>query len=705
MHKHTLSIDLETYSPIDIKSSGAYKYSEQVQILLFAYSVDGDEVDCIDLAQGEKIPDWLLKALTDPTYLKTAWNAAFERAQINSYFGIYTPPEQWQCNMVKAAMVGLPMSLDEASKALGAVEKKDWTGKALIRYFCIPCKPTKTNGERVRNYPSDDPVRWGQFIDYCKQDVRTEQAIAKQLEWFTIPAQEKHLWCLGEIKNERGVMVDMDLIHAAMYIDSILREKLTIEAVELTGLNNVNSVAQLKKWLEIETGEKEITSLAKGPAAELMSKTESETAKRVLTIRSLMSKSSIKKYASMLAAAGRGDRLRGLIQYYGASRTGRESGKISQPQNYPRIQEWFAEIIDGVREIVKTRDIEFLEFLFSDVSDILSQLTRTTFKAAPGKELIVLDFSSIESISLAYIADEKWRIKLFIEGGDIYKASASAMFKIPVSEVGKDLRQKGKIAELACGFGGGKGAIEKMNDQIADPAKRIPKKEIKGIAPAWRQANPNIVQIWWDTGKAAIETVKTGNKTYVTKGIGFEMKKGNLMMSLPSGRYLVYQKAHIKKFWIAYIDDVSQDENGDYIIEEKFINIGEVRRGTKQEYEYLLNLRGLKDNGKEARHRETICFWGSNQTTKKWEIIDTYGPKLVENFTQAFARDCLMNAVIELEKRGFPVVLTVHDELILEVPLGQTTVEEIKQIMTTRPVWAKDLPLKAEGFNALYYQK
>lgn len=632
--KYVLSLDIEDFSLIDVKY-GVHKRAEQGEIILLAYSLDYAPPVVIDLT-CETVPVWLLRALTDPDYKKKAYNAPYERAYLNKFFDIYTPPEQWECTLVRAAMCGLPMSLDDSSKALGLIEKKDPIGKALIRYFCIPCKPTAANGMRTRNLPEHDPEKWAQFKQYNIQDVVVEQEVDKACTWYTIPAQEHHLWCLNERKNERGVMVDLELIDAAMALDKTYREELTEEAIELTGLANVNSPTQLRKWLEDET-DLSIPALRKGDVTKLITEVESPEALRVLQIRQLMAKSSIKKYASMKSAASALDhRVRGMIQYYGANRTGREAGRICQPQNYPRIQEWFDEMLDDTRELVKRGDIDTLHMVFNNLSDILSQLLRTTFVAGPGKELVVLDFSAIEAVVLAAIAGEDWRLKVFAEGGDIYKATASMMFRVAVKAVSKDQRQKAKVSELLCGFGGSVGAMERMNETIEDPKKRIPAKEIPGLIKDWREANPNIVQLWWDTDAAAKNAIRTGQTTSVTKGIMFGMKKGNLLMKLPSGRCLVYQKAHLRKFYIAHIPETKQDkETGDYIVTVKNVKIGEVRNQSYAEYNRYLSRLGLKDDGTKPGIRETVCFWGQNQTTKKWEVIETYGPKFVENCLSA----------------------------------------------------------------------
>lgn len=723
MKQHTLSIDIEDYSPIDIKY-GVHKRAEQGEILLISYSLDYAPPVCIDVCSGEEVPTWFIKALTDSNYKKKAYNAPYERAYLNRIFNIYSPPKQWECTLVRAAMCGLPLSLDDASKALNLSEKKDPVGKALIRLFCMPCKPTAANDYRTRNMPWHFPEKWVQFVLYCNQDVVTEQSVDTACSWYTIPAQEHHLWCLNEKKNEAGVKVDLELIDAAMALDKAYREELTIEANAL-GVANPNSVNQISKFIENNTDlvlhtTKYIAvnnsdemghadkweSMNKQKIAQLLETVENKQVRRILQIRQLMSRSSIKKYATMKAAAGIDARLRGMIQYYGANRTGRASGRIAQPQNFPRIQEWFQPMLDDTRELVKRKDIETLHMVFENLSDILSQLLRTTFIAEEGKEFVVLDLSAIEAVVLSAIAGETWRLKVFADGGDIYKATASAMFKVTVKEVSKDQRQKAKVSELLCGFGGSVPAMERMNETIEDPKKRIPKKEMPGLIRDWRTANPNIVQLWWDTDAAAKNAIRTGETTEVTQGIRFGIRNGNLLMRLPSGRCLVYQKAHLRKFYIAHIPETKLDEETqEYVVSVKNVKICEVRNQSYAEYNKYLARLGLKDDGTKPGIRETICFWGQNQTTKKWEVIETYGPRLVENFTQAIARDVLMNGIIKIEGAGHDVILDVHDEIVAEVLKDSVTLDEIRKLMLTLPEWCKNWPIRAEGFVADYYQK
>lgn len=701
--KHILSLDIEDFSPIDIKY-GVYKRAESGEIILLSYSLDYGPVVTIDLTDGAT-PDWLLKALVDPNYIKRAYNAPYERGYFNTVLNIYSPPEQWECTLARAAMCGLPLSLDDASKALGLIEKKDPIGKSLIRYFCIPCKPTAANGYRTRNLPEHDPEKWEQFKNYNKIDVQVEQAVHKACEWYKIPEQEHQIWCLNELKNERGIKVDIELIDSAMILDQAYRSQLTEEAINLTGLKNVNSPAQLKKWLELET-EDVLENLNKQTVSKLLNEVGEGPAKRILQIRQLMSRSSIKKYASMKASASADFRIRGLTQYYGANRTGREAGRIMNGQNFPRIQEWFEEMLDDTRELVKRRDIESLHMIFPNLSDILSQLLRPTFIADKDHEFIVLDFTSVEAVTLACLADETWLIRAFENKEDVYKKTAVNMFKIPFEQVTKDQRQKAKISFLLGQYGGSHLAMERMNETIEDPKKRIPVKEMPGLIKAFREANANIVQLWWDTDAAAKNAIKTGAFSPIKHGIAFGMKNGNLLMKFPSGRCIVYHKAHLRKFYIAHIPSMKLDEETkEYVVEIKNVKVGEVRRGTMDEYNWYLKKLNLKDDGTKPNTRETVCFWGQNQTTKQWGIIETFGPRMVENFTQGISRDLLMNSIINIEKAGYSVVLSVHDECVIESKKGAVSFDTIKELMLDLPDYAKTWPIFADGFVGDYYKK
>lgn len=643
-----LSIDIETYSEVDIRACGAYKYAENCEILLLAYSFDNEPVFVIDLTK-EGLPAHIHKALTDKNILKTAYNAAFERACISACYGLNLPPEQWECTLMRSAMAGLPLSLDESAKALNLEQQKDNTGKNLIRYFCMPCKPTKTNGERLRNLPEHDPAKWQAFMNYNMQDVVTEKAVRQALLFLTIPEQEKKLWDLDQRINETGVKIDKTLVTHAVEMDLNFRNKLVNEATKLTGLNNANSIAQLKKWLEEET-DSEIESLKKDAIPKLILDTDSEKAKRVLTIRQELSKTSVKKYTAMLNAAGSGDRIRGLLQFYGANRTGRWAGRLVQVQNLPRGT-FGSKNLDAARNCVISNDSELLEICFGAIPDTLSQLVRTAFIPEEGKRFIVSDFSAIEARVIAWLAGERWRLEVFNTHGKIYEASAAQMFKVPIESITKSspFRQKGKIAELALGYQGGNGALIKMG--ALDMG--LTEEELPGIVKAWRDANPAIVQLWWNMDKAAKNAIRSNSVIPIGKGAYFQYKKGYLLMGLPSGRTLCYAKAALGQG-----------------------SVGEI-----------------------------INYWGVDQTTKKWTKLETYGGKLVENVIQAIARDCLAQALLNVHEAGYRTVMHVHDEIVCELPIGKGSLKELNALLCKPEKWMAGLPLKAEGFEALYYKK
>lgn len=728
---HTISLDIEDFSPIDIKY-GVYKRAESGEIILLSYSLDNKSVVTIDCTK-EPIPAWLISVLTDPNYRKKAFNAPYERNYFNITLGIYSPPEQWECTQARAAMCGLPLSLDDASKALGLTEKKDATGKADIRFFCTPCKPTAANGFRTRNLPEHDPERWARFCKYNGQDVVVEQEVDKACQWYKIPEVEHQLWCLNERKNERGVMVDMKLIDSAITINKAYREELIKEATALTGLSNVNSPKQLKQWLSAEMDE-EVTTLNKLAVRQMLLDEEDPDIKRILAIRQLMAKSSITKYLALKFGACNDLRVRGMIQYYGANRTGREAGRGPQPQNFPRLEDMFQDdkmpnFLDNTRELVKNREVDALHMIFPNLSSILSQMLRPTFIAAPGKEFIVLDFSSIESLACACLAGEQWRIDFFKTGGDIYKASGSIMFHKPVSEITKEDRQKSKVSELLFQYGGGVGAMERNNDTIEDPKKRIPLKEIPGLVKTWRKANPAITQMWWDMDAAAKLAINTGQLVPVKNGISFGMKNGNLLMKLPSGRCLVYQKAFLQKFYVAKVPEVHvvdgqiapkvyYDEDEQPYLKMLHIKLGRVFNQSHDEFYKQLKGKGIAYNIKafnvylqqfelsidppKPTIRETVCFYGMD---KIWKVIETYGPKFFENAVQAACRDLLMHSIISIENAGYPVVLSVHDEIVSENIINSVSFERMKQLMLTLPDWCDTWPVRADGFIGEYYQK
>ena len=649
-----LSIDIETYSDIDISKAGLYKYvqSPNFQILLFAYSFDGEPVEIIDLAAGEELPKELVKALGDPTVVKHAYNAAFEWYCLSKFYR--TSIGQWCCTMLHGLYCGYTAGLDATGKALGLPQdkKKMAAGKALIRYFCVPCKPTKSNGGRTRNMYYHESEKWALFKEYCKQDVVAEMEIERLLSGFPVPNKVQWQWQNDQLRNAYGVAVDMELIDGALKIESIISRELVQEAKAITGLANPNSTAQLKPWLEEHIGEP-IENLQKETVAELLQKVTDPEVKRVLEIRQEMSKTSIKKYTAMKTAACEDGRIRGLMQFYGANRTGRWAGRLVQVQNLTKNR---TEILDLARRLVKEKNTSAIKAIFGNVPDLLSQLIRTCFIASPGNKIISADFSAIEARVLAWLAGETWRIENFKAGGDIYCASASQMFGVPVEKHGVNghLRQKGKIAELALGYQGGVGALKQMGALSMGLAEE----ELPDIVRLWRNTNSRIVTFWYDIEKEAVCTLRTGAARQI-KGIvirrecDFDHGQDFLTVQLPSGRKLFYVKPFL-----------SQN-----------------RFGT-----------------------DSIHYYGMNQTTKKWGVQDTYGGKLTENVVQAIARDCLAEALGALKTAGYRVVFTVHDEAIVDVP-ACGSVDTICDIMSQPIAWAPELDLPADGFESPYYKK
>ena len=645
----TISIDIETYSSTDLLKSGVYKYVQapDFEIILFAYSFDDNTVRVIDMAQGEKLPEEVLNALQDISVLKTAYNANFERTCISRFLDIALPPSEWSCTMAKASMLGLPLSLDAASKALKIGQEKMASGKTLIRYFSVPCKPTKVNGGRTRNLPQHDIEKWNEFKEYCAQDVVVERSIFNKIKFFKPTETEISLWTLDQHINDRGVLLDPEFVEKAITLDTISREKLNTEAVKLTSLNNPNSAAQLKRWISGETGES-ITSLKKEVIPDLLKNTDCEIVKRVLNIRQEMSKTSVKKYEAMSNAICEDNRVRGLLQYYGANRTGRWAGRLVQVQNLPKNK---LKDLDLARSIVREGDLELLEILFGNVPDTLSQLIRTSFVAREGHRFIVADFSAIEARVIAWLAGEQWRLDVFKTHGKIYEASASHMFKVPIQDVTKTstYRDKGKIAELALGYQGGPNALIKMG-AISMGMKE---EELPQLVAMWRNANKKIVAYWDEVGDAAIEVMETGS-VKLPHGIQFIIEKGILFIELPSKRRLSYLRPKL--------------------IDNKY-------------------------GGKALRYE------GMDQTTKKWGFQETYGGKLVENIVQAIARDCLADAMLRLDQAGYNIVMHVHDEIVCEESLEFGSCQEVNQIMSQPIQWAKDLPLQAESYQTPYYKK
>ena len=649
----TLAIDLETYSDVDLKSCGVYAYtaSPNFEILLFAYSLDGKPVTVIDLKSGEKIPQDIMTLLTSPLVIKTAYNANFERTCIFRHFKLPVRPEQWRCTAVHAATLGMPPTLGEVAKVLGFPEDKQkmGIGYSLIRYFCIPCKPTKVNGGRTRNLPEHDPEKWKTFKEYCGRDVEVEQSIREKLKRFPIPEEEQSLWELDQQINDRGIKLDRELVIKAIECDAIYKEKLLIEAVNITGLENPKSVAQLKKWfLEVEG--LDIESLNKKAIPGILQMAEDESTKRVIELRQEMSKTSTKKYDAMMKAIGVDDIVRGLLQFYGANRTGRWAGRLIQVQNLPQNK---LKDLALARQLVRDGDFETLEMLFDSVSGTLSQLIRTAFIPNYKCKFIVADFSAIEARVIAWLAGEKWRLDVFETHGKIYEASAAQMFKVPIESItkGNPLRQKGKIAELALGYGGSVGALTVM--EALDMG--LTEKELPDLVKVWRQANPKIVEFWWTVGNAAMKAIKEMTSVHLQFGITISYESSMLFIKLPSGRRLAYVRPKIEP-------------------DEKY-------------------------------GRDGVTYEGTDQTTKKWGRIKTYGPKLVENIVQAVARDCLAVAMLRLDDAGYEINMHVHDEVILNVPKDNDCLDEVNAIMGLPIKWAPGLPLRADGFETEFYKK
>lgn len=645
----TLAIDIETFSSTDIKS-GVYKYVEapDFTVLMLAYSFDNGPVQIIDLENYPHLIEYVTDALTDPTVLKTAFNANFERTCISKFLNIELPPEQWECTMVKASMLGLPGSLENVAKVLKLEQQKDAAGKALIRFFSMPCKPTKTNGMRSRNLPVHDSEKWQQFMNYCVQDVVTEKAIRSKISFFTIPDMEKQLWELDQRINDNGILIDPVFVDSAIKMDDLNKIRLSNEAIELTNLDNPNSAAQLKTWLSAETGDT-ITDLTKKAIPVLLEAMPSPTVTRVLNIRQEMAKTSVKKYTTMLNGLCSDNKVRGLLQFYGANRTGRWAGRLVQVQNLP--QNHLVDL-DLARQLVCEGDSEMVKCLFGNIPDTLSQLIRTAFIAPTEHRFIVADFSAIEARVIAWLAGEKWRLDVFNTHGKIYEASASQMFKVPLESVtkGSALRQKGKVSELALGYQGGPNALIKMG--ALDMG--IPEEELPKLVRMWRNANTQIVRLWTIVGDAALKAVNEGVPVQIMHGIRFSVEKGILFIELPSKRRLAYLRPKIK--------------------ESKFGG-------------------------------DCLTYEGMDQTTKKWCTQDTYGGKLVENIVQAIARDCLADAMLRVDVAGYTIAMHVHDEIVAEVPNGQGSLAEVNKIMSAPIPWAKGLPLNADSYETIYYKK
>lgn len=649
-----LFLDFETKSAIDIKKCGAFRYieDESFDVLLLAYAFDDRPVRIVDFASGETWPEEFLQAIRDPAVTKVAHNAIFERTVIGKLLG-YTPPEKWLDTMHLAAQCGLPLSLDAAGKALGLPEDqaKMREGKALIRYFCQPCKPSKTNGGRTWNLPEHAPEKWYTFNVYCKRDVETERTIFHTLEHWMPSPEERRFWCLDARINERGVRIDRKMAQFAVAMDQRSKEELTAKAVALTGLENPKSVSQVKTWLADQEG-KEFPSLNKKVVADVVASLTSDASREFMALRSELSKSSTAKYEAMLRSACADDHVRGTFQFYGANRTGRFAGRLVQYQNLPQNH---MEDLDEARQLVRGGHYTALKALYDGVSQPLSELIRTALIPEPGHQFLVADFSAIEARVIAWMAGERWRLDAFQEGADIYCASASQAFHVPVVKHGINghLRQKGKIMELACGYGGGIGAMKAFGaDKLG-----MTEAEMQETVDLWRGSSPRICEFWRSLEKAAIRSVaRHAHTVSEIGGIGFDTEQGVLWMTLPSGRRIAYWGARY---------------------EESRRNAG----------------------------RKVLSYMGQNQQTKKWERIETWGGKLVENCVQATARDCLREAMFALDAAGFDIRAHVHDEVIVTEPLGGRSVEEMAALMGGPIPWAPGLPLRADGYACPYYQK
>lgn len=648
-----ISIDIETFSSVDLGKCGVYKYAESpdFEILLFGYSVDGSPVQVVDLASGERIPDEILATLMDPDIQKWAFNAQFERICLSRYLsdlGVaigtgngYLNPDSWFCSMVWSATLGLPLSLEGVGAVLGLEKQKLTEGKTLIRYFCIPCSPTKANGGRTRNYPADDPEKWKKFKAYNLRDVETEIGIQAKLSRFLVSGSVWSEYHLDQAINDRGIGVDMPFVHSAIDLDGISRELLTDELQKKTGLENPNSVMQMKEWLS-QNG-LETDTLGK-KAVEQLIKESPEDMAEVLKLRQQLAKSSVKKYTAILNAVCRDSRVRGMFQFYGANRTGRFAGRLVQLQNLPQNH---MSDLEAARGLIKVRNYEAVSLLYDNIPDTLSQLIRTAFVPQNGNKFIVSDFSAIEARVLAWLAGEQWRMDVFEQGKDIYCSSASQMFGVPVEKHGINgyLRQKGKIAELALGYGGSVGALKAMGALEMG----LSEDELQPLVNAWRNTNPAITDLWWEVDRCVKETVKYRVPTK-THGIRFSYESGFLFITLPSGRRLTYVKPRI----------------------------------------------GMNQFGSES-----VTYEGVGGT-KKWERLESYGPKFVENITQAIARDILMYSMKTLE--GYAITAHVHDELIIECP-KETDLDYICKQMGKTPPWADGLVLRADGYECEFYKK
>lgn len=669
---HHLSIDLETYSTVSIGAAGSYRYilDPSFEILLFAYSLDGMPVEVIDVASGQVIPLWLKNALKNPLYIKHAYNAAFEWFALSKYLG-WLPPDQWRDTMLHALYCGYPASLDAAGRAMGLPEdkKKLTTGKALIRYFCVPCKPSNANGNRTRNLPKHDPAKWKLFKEYNGQDVVTEMEIDRRLSAFPVPAFVQKQWETDLTMNARGVAADMEMVSGALVIGATVKSQLMAEARQLSGLDNPNSIKQLARWLtEATDSDAEITSVTKETVATMLKQPQPANVQRMLEIRQELGKTSTKKYDALETCIADDGRVRGLLQFYGANRTGRWAGRLVQVQNLPRT---YTHPLPQARQLVKDRNIDGLRLMYGSINDTLSQLIRTAFVATPGNVLIDADFSAIEARVISWLAGQEWRLEVFRTHGKIYEASASQMFHVPIEKIKKGnpeyaLRQRGKVAELALGYQGGVSAMRRMDtghnlDDLSDD-------EVKGIVDRWRETNSMIRDLWNIVDSAAVTVITNGGAqtirsettdAVITLACELDVITGTRYMTilLPSGRKLYYPSPEI---------------------------------------------------GVNRWGNPSVSYMGQNQTTKRWERVETYGGKLVENIVQAIARDCLAIAIENLEAQGLHVVFHIHDEVVIDTPAwadNDTMLDTVTKIMTKPIPWAQALPLNADGWVDKFFKK
>ena len=669
---HHLSIDLETYSTISIGAAGSYRYilDPSFEILLFAYSLDGMPVEVIDVASGQVIPLWLKNALKNPLYIKHAYNAAFEWFALSKYLG-WLPPDQWRDTMLHALYCGYPASLDAAGRAMGLPEdkKKLTTGKALIRYFCVPCKPSNANGNRTRNLPKHDPAKWKLFKEYNGQDVVTEMEIDRRLSAFPVPAFVQKQWETDLTMNARGVAADMEMVSGALVIGATVKSQLMAEARQLSGLDNPNSIKQLARWLTDATdSDAEITSVTKETVATMLKQPQPANVQRMLEIRQELGKTSTKKYDALETCIADDGRVRGLLQFCGANRTGRWAGRLVQVQNLPRT---YTHPLPPARQLVKDRNIDGLRLMYGSINDTLSQLIRTAFVATPGNVLIDADFSAIEARVISWLAGQEWRLEVFRTHGKIYEASASQMFHVPIEKIKKGnpeyaLRQRGKVAELALGYQGGVSAMRRMDtghnlDDLSDD-------EVKGIVDRWRETNSMIRDLWNIVDSAAVTVITNGGAqtirsettdAVITLVCELDVITGTRYMTilLPSGRKLYYPSPEI---------------------------------------------------GVNRWGNPSVSYMGQNQTTKRWERVETYGGKLVENIVQAIARDCLAIAIENLEAQGLHVVFHIHDEVVIDTPAwadNDTMLDTVTKIMTKPIPWAQALPLNADGWVDKFFKK